>query len=89
MMTTPALRSPLGGIVTWFGQRSRSISKQFNRIQHAFLGPPGDHRAVKMATYAGLAFMIVPLAQRGRREDFAHVPVGDVIDVASNDEVVR
>lgn len=28
LMTTPALRSPLGGIVTWFGQRSRLISKQ-------------------------------------------------------------
>ena len=30
-----------------------------------------------------------PFAQRGRREGFPHVPVGDVIDVASNDEVVR
>ena len=28
LMTTPALRSPLGGIVTWFGQRSRFISKR-------------------------------------------------------------
>ena len=28
LMTTPALRSPLGGMVTWFGQRSRFIAKQ-------------------------------------------------------------
>jgi len=28
LMTTPALRSPLGGIVTWFGQRSRFLSRQ-------------------------------------------------------------
>ena len=28
LMTTPALRSPIGGIVTWFGQRSRSLSRQ-------------------------------------------------------------
>jgi pimeloyl-ACP methyl ester carboxylesterase len=28
LMTTPALRSPIGGIVTWFGQRSRFLSKQ-------------------------------------------------------------
>ena len=28
LMTTPALRSPLGGIVTWFGQRSRFMSRQ-------------------------------------------------------------
>ena len=28
LMTTPALRSPIGGIVTWFGQRSRFMSKQ-------------------------------------------------------------
>ncbi len=28
LMTTPALTSPLGGIVTWCGQRSRFISRQ-------------------------------------------------------------
>jgi len=28
MMTTPALRSPLGGMVTWFGQRSRFMARQ-------------------------------------------------------------
>ncbi len=28
LMTTPALRSPLGGTVTWFGQRSRFLSRQ-------------------------------------------------------------
>jgi pimeloyl-ACP methyl ester carboxylesterase len=28
LMTTPALRSPLGGIVTWFGQRSPFMSRQ-------------------------------------------------------------
>ncbi len=28
LMTTPALRSPLGGMVTWFGQRSRFIARQ-------------------------------------------------------------
>ncbi len=28
LMTTPALRSPIGGIVTWFGQRSPILSRQ-------------------------------------------------------------
>jgi len=28
LMTTPALRSPIGGIVTWFGQRSPFMSRQ-------------------------------------------------------------
>lgn len=28
LMTTPALRSPVGGIVTWFGQRSPFMSRQ-------------------------------------------------------------
>ena len=28
LMTTPALRSPLGGMVTWFGQRSRFVARQ-------------------------------------------------------------
>jgi len=28
LMTTPALRSPIGGIVTWFGQRSRFVARQ-------------------------------------------------------------
>ncbi len=28
LMTTPALRSPLGGMVTWFGQRYRFIARQ-------------------------------------------------------------
>ena len=28
LMTTPALGSPLGGIVTWLGQRSRFVSRQ-------------------------------------------------------------
>ncbi len=28
LMTTPALRSPLGGMVTWFGQRSRFMARQ-------------------------------------------------------------
>ena len=28
LMTTPALRSPIGGMVTWFGQRSRFIARQ-------------------------------------------------------------
>ena len=28
MMTTPLLKSPLGQIITWFGQRSRFMSKQ-------------------------------------------------------------
>jgi len=28
LMTTPALRSPIGGIVTWFGQRSQFLSRQ-------------------------------------------------------------
>lgn len=27
LMTTPALRSPLGGMVTWFGQRSRFLAR--------------------------------------------------------------
>jgi len=28
LMTTPALRSPLGGTITWFGQRSRFMARQ-------------------------------------------------------------
>ncbi len=28
LMTTPALKSPLGGMVTWFGQRSRFMARQ-------------------------------------------------------------
>jgi pimeloyl-ACP methyl ester carboxylesterase len=31
LMTTPALRSPLGGLVTWVGQRSRLVARQLLR----------------------------------------------------------